>query len=152
MIRIPAYRSCYMQCDLREEAKQWRDLIRYHFCRMIVSVIHQRQAFILMLCCKGQCKLCTSCCIGFHTDTKYFGLYAWFYHIEIVWLGKDFLDGFFITHSRSKAVSRNVLISVTCPDVHNTWDTCFFSKILGNTDTCLTVADPEFSGFFIRTA
>lgn len=31
-------------------------------------------------------------------------------------------------------------------------NTIVFSKILGNTDTCLTVADPEFSGFFIRTA
>ena len=37
-----------------------------------------------------------------------------FYHLRIIWFGKDLIDGFFITHSRSHAVSRNIFVSVAC--------------------------------------
>ena len=150
MVAVPADASCHMQCQFREEAEERGDLIGNHFCRMIMAVIHQRQAFFLVCCRKTQRKLGRPCCVSFHADPEYLGLYAGFYLREIVGLGKDRFDGLFITHTGPHPVSRNILEAVACPDVHHAGHSCFFRKIVGDTDTCFSVLDPEVSCLFVR--
>ena len=150
MVRIPTDRTCHMQCDFREEGQKRRDLIGNNFCRMIMSVIHQRQAFLFVHCRIAQCKFCRTNCVCLNSDSEYLRFYTRFYHLRIIWLRKDLIDGFFVTNSWSHTVCRHIFESVSCPDIHHTWDSCLLCKILGNTDTCFSMLNPEFPCLFVR--
>ena len=139
-----------MQCDFREEGQKRRDLIGNNFCRMIMSVIHQRQAFLFVHCRIAQCKFCRTNCVCLNSDSEYLRFYTRFYHLRIIWLRKDLIDGFFVTNSWSHTVCRHIFESVSCPDIHHTWDSCLLCKILGNTDTCFSMLNPEFPCLFVR--
>ena len=60
------------------------------------------------------------------------------------------IDGFFVANSWSHTVCRHIFESVSCPDIHHTWDSCLLCKILGNTDTCFSMLNPEFPCLFVR--
>ena len=150
MVGIPADTSGNVQGDLRIEAQKGRNLIRNHFCRMVVAVVHKGQAAFVGSC-KAKSKLCTSCGVSFHADTEYLGLYAGFYQVLVKGLRQNRFDRLFITHSGTHSVSGHIFQTVTNPDVHDAGHTGLLRKILGNADTCFTVLDPEFSGLLIRT-
>ena len=60
-----------LNMSVREEAKQGRNLVRNHFCRMIVAIIHQADAIIPGRCI-FQAPFRTADSVAFYTDAKDF--------------------------------------------------------------------------------
>ena len=119
---------------------------------MIVSVIHQRQTLVFVHSGNAESEFCAAGGVCFYTDTEYLRFYAGLYLVEIEGLGKDLFNGILVSHSGSHTVCGNILEAVAGPDIHNAGDTGFFSKILRNADTSLTVSDPEITNFLVGMA
>ena len=82
MVGIPANTAGYMERYLGIEAKERGDLIGYDFCRMVVSVIHERKATV-MCCGKRKREFSASRRIRLNTDTEYFRFNAGLYKIFV---------------------------------------------------------------------
>ena len=126
MVTIPTDGTGDVQSDLREEGQQRRHFVRNHFCGVIVTVVHQRNAAILIHSSIAQGKFCRTHGVGFYTDAENLAFHAGLYLLKIEGLGKNFIDGFLITNTGTHTVCGDILKAVTGPDIHNTGLTQFF--------------------------
>ena len=150
MVRVPSDRTGDVQGNFREEAQQRRDFIGNNLCGMIMSVIHQRHAFVAVKCRVAERKFRGTGGVGLHPDAKDLGLHGRFYLAEIVGLRKDLVNRILIAHSGSHAVCRNILQPVSRPDIHNCGYAGLLRKITGDTDAAFSVLNPELPHRLIR--
>ena len=151
MVAVPADRPGHVQGNLREESQQGGNLVRNHFRRMIMPGIHQRYTFVHIHGGIGESKLSAAHGIGFHADAEHLAFHTGLDLFEIIGFPQDFINGFTIAHPRSDTVRRNILESVSGPDVHHTGLPQFLRQIGADPDTCFAVFNPELAGFLLRT-
>ena len=129
MIGVPADRPRDVERDLREERQERRNLIAHDLGRMIMAVVHERNAFIPVERGIAQRKLGTPHCIRFDADAKHLGFARRLHLVKTVRLRKDCIDGLAIALAGRKAVRRNVLRAVARPDIHYTGFTEFLCEV-----------------------
>ena len=150
VVAVPADRPGHMQRDLREEGQQRRDLVRYHFRRVIMAVVHQRDAFVPVHCRVGQGEFRASRGIGLHADPEDLALNAGFHLAEVVGFRQDFIHGLPVADPGSQAVPRDILETVAGPDVHHAGFPQLLRQGTADPDARLPVFNPEFPGLRVR--
>ena len=138
-----------MQRDLREERQQRRDLVGDDLRRMIVAVVHQRDAPVHVHRGVGQRELAGTDGVRLHANAEDLALDAGLDLCKVKRLGEDLVDALTIAPARAQTVRRDILEAVSRPDVHHARLTQLLGQIGADADARLAVLDPEAAGLLI---
>ena len=111
MVAVPTNRTSNMKSDLREECQQRRYFVADDFGRMIVPVIHERNAAIFIHCGIRQRKLRTACRIGLNAYSEHLALNARLNFFEVIRFREYRIDALTIADTRTESVRRHILES-----------------------------------------
>ena len=150
MVAVPANRAGDVQGDFGEERQQRGNLVADDFGRVIMPVVHQRDALIAVIGCVGEGKFRAADGVGFHADAEHLAFDAGLDELEVIRLGEDFIDAGAVAVARALAVGGNVLEAVACPDIHRAGLTKLLGEVLADADARLAVVNPEAAGLFVR--
>ena len=150
MVAVPANRAGDVQGDFREERQQRGNLVADDLGRVIVAVVHQRDALVAVVCGVGEGEFRAADGVGFHADAEHLALDAGLDEMKVIRLGENFVDAGAVAVARALAVGRDVLEAVARPDIHRAGLTQLLGEVLADADARLAVVNPEAAGFLVR--
>ena len=150
MVAVPANRAGDVQGDFGEERQQRGNLVADDFGRVIMTVVHQRDALVAVVGGVGEGEFRAADGVGFHADAEHLALDAGLDEIKVIRLRENFVDTGAVTVARSLAVGRDVLEAVARPDIHRAGLTKLLGEVLADADARLAVVNPEAAGLLVR--
>lgn len=149
VVGVPPHGARNVQRDFREKRQQRGYFIAHQLGRMIVPVVHERDAAVRVQGGIAQGKLRAAHGVALHPDAEHLALHTGLDLGKVERLGQYLVDGRPVPHSRAQPVGGNVLKPVPGPDVHRADLPQLLRQILADTDTRLAMLHPKAAGFLI---